>query len=61
MKIENITLIKLIASDGMVLTNGKIYGKEICIGINDSPDKWSEVPESDVPQEEDTEEENIII
>jgi hypothetical protein len=27
----------------MILTNGKVYGKEIYLGVNDVPDNWHEV------------------
>ena len=45
---ENITLIKLTASDGMVLTDGTSYGKEVYLGANDLADRWREIPESEV-------------
>ena len=41
-----IELIKLTASEGMVLTNGEAYGKEIYLGCNDSPDNWSEITDA---------------
>ena len=53
MKTENITLIKLTASDGMVLTNGESYGKEVYLGVNESAERWSEIPESEVPSDTD--------
>jgi hypothetical protein len=43
MNITTIELRKLTASEGMMLTNGEIYGKEIYLGVNDSPDNWHEV------------------
>lgn len=42
-----IKLTKLTASDGMMLTNGKAYGKEIYLGCNDSADKWREITEAE--------------
>ena len=42
-----IELIKLTASEGMVLTNGEAYGKEIYLGCNDSPDNWSEITDAE--------------
>ena len=42
-----IELIKLTASEGMVLTNGEAYGKEIYLGCNDSPGNWREITESE--------------
>ena len=38
-----IELRKLTAADGMTLTNGETYGKEIYLGKNDSPDNWHEI------------------
>lgn len=35
--------IKLIASDGMMLTNGETYGIEIYIGSGDCQDNWREI------------------
>ena len=39
----NITLRKLTADEGMVLTNGEAYGKEIYLGIYDSAENWHEI------------------
>ena len=44
---ETITSIKLIASDGMILTNGEAYGKEVYLGTGDSPDNWYEITEEE--------------
>ena len=52
MTTENIQLIKLTAADGMVLTDGTSYGKEVYLGINDAADRWTEIPESEVPEPE---------
>lgn len=51
---ENITVIKLKASEGMILTNGEVYGKEAYLGCNDKPDNWYEitVEEAEKIQEE---------
>ena len=51
---ESITLIKLTASEGMMLTNGESYGKEVYLGSNDTEDRWREIPEADVPTDNDT-------
>ena len=45
-----IELRKLTASEGMTLTNGETYGKEIYLGKNDSVDNWHEKPDSEVPE-----------
>lgn len=57
MKTETIELIKLTAAEGMTLTNGETYGKEVYLGVNDSADNWHEIPEAEVPKEEPTLEE----
>ena len=55
MTTENITLIKLTASEGMVLTDGTSYGKEVYLGMNDTIDRWSEILESEVPNQDEPE------
>jgi hypothetical protein len=37
----------LVATDGMMLTNGQTCGKTIYLGINDSPDNWYEITEEE--------------
>ena len=49
-KIENIQLIKLTATGGMVLTDGTFYGKEVYFGANDTADRWVEIPEFDMTE-----------
>lgn len=44
---STITLRKLTAAEGYVLTNGEAYGKEIYLGKDDSPLFWSEIPEAE--------------
>ena len=34
----------LTPSEGMILTNGETYSKEVWLGINDSTENWHEVP-----------------
>jgi hypothetical protein len=43
MKTETITRIKLTASDGMTLTNGEAFGKEIYLGSSDDAENWYEI------------------
>ena len=38
---------KLTAAEGMTLTNGEAYGKEIYLGCNDSAENWREIPDSE--------------
>lgn len=42
-----IELRKLTAAEGMVLTNGEAYGKEIYLGKNDNPDNWHEITDAE--------------
>jgi hypothetical protein len=46
----NITLRKLTADEGKVLTNGEAYGKEIYLGIYDSPENWHEITDAEYAQ-----------
>lgn len=39
--------IKMVATEGMILTNGEIYGKEVFLGTGDSPDNWWEISEKE--------------
>ena len=61
MKITTIELRKLTASVGMTLTNGETYGKEIYLGKSDSPGNWYEIPDSEVPIEAPTKENEVNI
>ena len=47
MEITTIELRKLTASEGMVLTNGEAFGKEIYLGVNDSAENWREITEEE--------------
>jgi hypothetical protein len=38
---------KLIASPGMVLTNGNAYGTTVYLGKNDKPENWHEITEEE--------------
>ena len=38
---------KITASDGMVLTNGEAFGKEIYLGVNDSAENWHEITDAE--------------
>lgn len=44
---EKITTIKLIASEGMTLTDGEHFGKEIYLGTGDSADNWHEISDAE--------------
>ena len=47
MEKTTIELIKLTASEGMMLTNGESYGKEIYLGVNDSAENWGEITDAE--------------
>ena len=47
MEKSTIELIKLTASQGMTLTNGETYGKEVYLGCNDNAENWHEIPDSE--------------
>lgn len=45
-----IELRKLTASEGMTLTNGETYGKEIYLGKNDSMNNWWEITDAEAEE-----------
>lgn len=47
MEKTTIELTKLTASEGMMLTNGTAYGKEVYLGCNDREDNWHEITETE--------------
>lgn len=47
MKQETITRIKLIANDGMVLTNGTDYGREVFLADTETAENWHEIIEEE--------------
>ncbi len=42
-----IELRKLTAAEGMTLTNGEAYGKEIYLGVNDKAENWYEITDEE--------------
>lgn len=56
MQTETITRIKLIASDGMMLTDGENYGKEVFLASDADAGMWREITEAeyDEIQKQDT-------
>ena len=42
-----IELRKLTAAEGMTLTDGEVFGKEIYLGKNDSADNWHEITDAE--------------
>lgn len=47
MEKTTIELTKLTASEGMMLTNGEVYSKEVYLGKYDSADNWHEITEEE--------------
>lgn len=47
MEKTTIELTKITASEGMVLTNGEVYSKEIYLGCNDNADNWREITDAE--------------
>ena len=47
MEKQTIKIIKLIASEGYILTNGETYSTEVYLGRNDSADNWREITEEE--------------
>ena len=44
---SKIEITKLAASEGHVLTNGEVYGKEIYLGIYDCAENWHEITDAE--------------
>lgn len=42
-----ITVRKLTAEDGFVLTDGEVYRKEVYLGKNDRPENWHEITDAE--------------
>lgn len=47
MKKETITRIKLTASEGMVLTDGENYGKEVFLAVDADQSLWCEIAQEE--------------
>ena len=47
MIMTTIELRKLTASDGMILTDGEAYGKEIYLSVIDNPENWHEITDEE--------------
>lgn len=56
METTNITLIKLKAGEGMILTNGESYGEEVYLGALDDPDNWHEITKEEYERIQEQEE-----
>lgn len=60
MKTSTIKITKLTAAEGMTLTNGNTFGKEIYLGVNDKAENWLEITDAEAEkrQKEQEAEEN---
>lgn len=52
LKIDYLNPRMLIADEGKSLTNGTIYTPVVYLGADESSENWTEIDESEVPQEE---------
>ena len=43
---SKIELVKLVADEGMTLTNGEAFGKEVYLGKNDKAENWHEITDA---------------
>lgn len=50
MKKETIKIQKLIASEGMTLTNGETYGKTVYLAQNDTAENWHEITDAEAEE-----------
>ena len=60
MRTETITRIKLTASEGMTLTKGESFGKEIYLGSSDDADNWYEITDEMAEENQKAKEGEII-
>ena len=52
MKTTTIKITKLTAGDGMTLTNGEAFGKEIYLGKNDKAENWCEITDAEAEEKQ---------
>ena len=51
MEKSTIEFVKLTASDGMTLTNGETYSKQVYLGKNDSVYNWWEITDEEADRQ----------
>ena len=44
---ETVEIVKLVAAEGMTLTNGQAFGKTVYLGGNDKPENWHEISDAE--------------
>ena len=47
---SKIELIKITATEGMTLTNGEVFSKEIYLGKNDKAENWVEITDAEADE-----------
>jgi hypothetical protein len=47
---SKIELIKITATEGMTLTNGEVFSKEIYLGKNDVAENWVEITDAEAEE-----------
>ena len=50
MTTSKIELVKLTASEGMTLTNGNVFSKEVYLGKNDKAENWFEITDAEAEE-----------
>lgn len=60
MRIINEDPVHLIAEEGMVLTDGQTYSTEVWLAKLDKPEYWHEIPETEIPEQEESSEESEL-
>ena len=62
MKRDSITMVKLTASEGHMLTNGEAYGRVVFLPLGDDGSKWYEITEEEYEEhQKELEEKSKII
>lgn len=47
---SKIEITRIVANDGMVLTNGDTFSKEVYLGKYDKPENWREITEAEAQE-----------
>lgn len=55
MRQNTIELRVLEPEEGYVLTDGRTYSTKVYLGINDTEENWREIPENEIPDEQQNE------